>query len=184
MLQLNFNPFPVLETERLALRALNTETDIEALFELRTNEDVMRYIKKPLQTRDEIKEMIERVNNDHYNNDAISWGITERGTGELIGTIGFWRIIKPHYRAEIGYMLHPASWRKGILNEALAAVMQYGFDTMGLHSVEGHTDPRNEASQALLLKHGFKKEGYFSENYFFNGEFFDTVVLGKLRPAQ
>lgn len=184
MLQLNFNPFPVLETQRLVLRALSTKTDTDVLFELRTNEDAMRYIKKPLQTRDEVIQLIERVNNDHNNNDSINWAITTRESDTVIGTIGFWRIEKAHHRAEIGYMLHPSYWRKGILNEALSSVMQYGFDVMGLHSVEGHTDPRNIASQALLRKHGFSQEGYFKENYYFQEQFFDTVVFCKIRTAQ
>jgi ribosomal-protein-alanine N-acetyltransferase len=184
MLQLNFNPFPVLETVRLRLRALDKETDTDALFEMRTSEDVMLYIKKPLQNRDEVRQMVERVNNDHLNNEAISWGITLKEDDKVIGTIGFWRVDKAHHRAEIGYMLHPAYWRKGILNEALGCVMQFGFDTMGLHSIEGHTDPRNRASQSVLLKHGFVQEAYFKENYFFKGLFYDTVVFSKLKPAQ
>ena len=39
--------------------------------------------------------------------------------GKLIGYIGYWRMKKEHYRAEIGYALHPAFWKKGIMKEAI-----------------------------------------------------------------
>jgi ribosomal-protein-alanine N-acetyltransferase len=61
----------------------------------------------------------------------------------LIGTIGFWRVDASSYTAEIGYELHSDHWGKGIMSEALAAVVKFGFKTMQLHSIEANIDPRN-----------------------------------------
>ncbi|WP_276134612.1 GNAT family N-acetyltransferase [Polluticoccus soli] len=182
MLELQLTPFPLLSTERLLLRAMS-QSDVDALHALRNNDDAMRYIKKERQTKDEVAKMIERVQNDHHTNEAISWVITRHDEPTLMGTIGLWRIDRPHHRAEIGYMLHPDYWRKGYLTEAIQAVMQYGFEHMKLHSVEGQVDPRNTASRGLLEKKGFVQEAHFKENYHFRGDFYDTVVYSKLKGS-
>ncbi|MEO5781925.1 MAG: GNAT family N-acetyltransferase [Ginsengibacter sp.] len=177
MLELNFDPSPVLETERLLLRKVSMD-DAEDVFLLRTNEAAMKYINKPkLMTIDDAKELIKKMNEP----DRIQWGITLPTDNKIIGTIGFHKIEKEHYRAEIGYMLHPNHWNTGMMSEAIAKVMEHGFNKMQLHSIEAIINPSNYASRNLLKKFGFIKEGYYKENYFFEGAFFDSEVYSLLK---
>ena len=178
MLEINFDPFPVLETERLLLRKLSIE-DIIAMFDLRTNDEVMRYIGRP-RPKDEgdIKEMINKMNETSM---RIQWGISLKEKDEIIGTLGYHRIEKEHYRAEVGYLLHPDHWKTGIMSEALNKIIDYGFNKMNLHSIEAIINPENMASRNLLLKTGFIKEGYFKENFFFEGKFYDSEVYSLLK---
>lgn len=76
-------------------------------------------------------------------------------TNELIGTIGFWKIDKENHWAEIGFLLHLGHQRKGIMQEAVAAVLSYGFSAIKLHSIEANINPANMASKKLLKKNGF-----------------------------
>jgi len=180
MLEFNFHPFPVIETERLTLRAI-TMDDAPKLFKLRNDLDVMRYIERlPHRTLEDSKEMIEKIMDGIKNNNMIEWVVTLKGKEDMIGSISYHRIEKEHHRAEIGYMLHPMYWRKGIINEAMIAVIRYGFETMKLHSVEANINPDNVASSNLLKKNGFVKEAYFKENYFFNGNFYDSEIYSLL----
>ena len=180
ILELNFSPFPLIETERLTLRAITME-DAADLFELRKDADVMRYLDRdPHRTLEDSKEMIQKIVDGTKNNETIGWGISFKNETQLIGTISYHRIEKEHYRAEIGYILHPKHWRKGIINEAMRAVIRYGFETMKLHSIEANVNPDNIASTNLLKKHGFVREAYFKENYFFNGKFIDTEIYSLL----
>ena len=87
---------------------------------------------------------------------------------------------KEHYRSEIGYALNPLFQGKGIMQEAMQAIIQYGFEIMKLHSVEANVNPANEASMRLLEKNGFVKEAYFRENYYFDGKFLDSVIYSLL----
>lgn len=113
--------------------------------------------------------------------ESVAWGIVnQQAPATLMGNISLWRILKDHYRAEIGYMLLPKFWNKGFMKEALSMVVDFGFLTMGLHSIEARINPSNKASAALLLTSGFTKEAYFREDYFFNGQFGDTEVYSKL----
>lgn len=180
MLTLNFSPFPALHTERLTLRRADA-TDIPQLYRLRSDEQIMKYIPRPVATSpDEIAEFLRLTDEKIGSNKMINWKISIKGDPTLIGTIGFYYIKPEHYRAEIGYMLLPEFQGKGYVTEAIAAVVNYGFEAMGLHSIEALVDPENIASCAALEKCGFVREAYFKENEFYNGKFLDTVVYSKL----
>ena len=180
MLTLNLNPFPILHTERLTLRQI-THNDTNEIFMLRSDHRVMKYVDRPMPKLPEdvtglIQKMIDGINN----NDSISWAISLQSDPELIGMIGFWRIEKENYRAEIGYMLHPDYQGKGIMQEAMTAVLDYGFNVMKLHSVEANVNPANEASIRLLGKNKFEKEAYFKEDFYFQGKFLDSAIYSLL----
>ena len=87
---------------------------------------------------------------------------------------------KENFRAEIGYALLPDYYKKGIADEALKAVIDYGFNTMNLHSIEANLNPDNIASAELLEKNNFEKEAYFKENYYFEGKFIDSLIYSLL----
>ena len=180
MLELNFTPFPVLSTARLQLREVTTD-DANEVFFLRSDKEVLKYLdKEPAKSVDEAKEFIERIKKDQVNDDGILWGITLKDNPVIIGNIGYWRMQKEHYRSEIGYALNPLFQGKGIMNEAMQAVIQYGFEIMKLHSVEANVNPANAASIKLLEKNRFVREGYFRENYYYDGKFLDSVIYSLL----
>ena len=177
-----FTPFPDLATERLLLRKI-TQADVPAVFYLRSDPQILEYLsKEPITAIKEAEDFITRITNDQENNDGILWGIAvKEDPAQLIGTICYWRLDKGHYRAEIGYALVPAFWKKGIMKEAIQTVLEYGFTVMGLHSIEGRISPQNIASAAVLESTGFVREAYFKEDFFFNGKFEDTAVYSRLQ---
>lgn len=181
MLNLNFNPFPILESDRLILRKMIL-TDAPQLFELRTGKETMKFIDKDKIASVQVaQEMIQSMDVQMQNNAAVMWGITLPGSAAIIGTIGFWRIVKDHHRAEIGYMLKPEYWNKGYISEAINAVINYGFQKMKLHTIEANINPHNLASRRVLEKQGFQQEGFYRENYYFNGKYLDTAVFSLLK---
>lgn len=183
MLNLDFVNFPLLETERLHLRS-HQNMDAEVIFNMRQNEQVMQYVdrEKP-HSITEVKLQIENINEGFTKGDSLAWVITlKENPAQCIGSIGFWRTDYGNHRAEVGYMLHPDFWRKGYCTEALAAVLNYGFKVINLHSIKADINPGNAASRQLLLKHNFKKEAYFKENFYFNGRYLDSEIYGLLNP--
>jgi len=184
MLQANFTPFPYLNTQRCQLRPVRKE-DVDELFELRTNEQVLQYLdREKMQTKEEALAMIDKIIAAERNNETINWAISLHSNDRMIGSIAYWRIIKEHYRAEIGYNLLPAYWSQGIMSEVMQAVIPFGFEKIGLHSIEANVNPHNTASIRLLEKNGFVREAYFKENYFFRGKFLDSAVYSLLAPRK
>ncbi len=180
MLELSFTPFPVLTTERLVLRSIS-ENDMQAFYDLRSNEVAMTYIDRPrVRSIDDIKALYNKIKLAELEKASILWAITLKDKDHLIGTIGYYNINKENYRAEIGYMLLPQYFRQGIMQEAITAVLNIGFQQFQLHSVEANINPANEASAKLLEKNNFVKEAYFKENFYFDGKFLDSIIYSKL----
>lgn len=178
MLEINFNTFPVLKTERLLLRQLD-DRDIDAYFFFRSDPRVMQYLDRPpVQTKEEVLEFMNKVKTNFVQNEGISWTINlADNPGAMIGDVAIWRIDKTHHRGEVGYMLHPDFQGRGIMHEALSAVLRYGFEQMGLHSMEANINPENKASRRLLERCGFVQEAYFRENYYYDGRFTDSAIF-------
>ena len=181
MLQPNFTPFPELATERLLLRRVTME-DAPEIFFLRSDPIVLQFLsKEPAATIKEAEDFVVKVNNDTDNNESILWVIAlKEAPGKVIGSIGYWRMTKEHYRSEIGYVLNPQYWRKGIMKEAIMKVLDYGFNKIGLHSVEARINPDNIASASVLESTGFAREAYFKEDFCHREKFEDTAVYSRL----
>jgi ribosomal-protein-alanine N-acetyltransferase len=181
MIELNFTPFPELRTKRLLLRKL-TANDAAEIFFLRSNEDVLRYLgREPAKSITEAKEFIELINKNVHENVSVLWGIALLDEpAKVIGTICLWNFKPENYRTEIGYILHPDHWGKGIMKEVINAVVDYGFNDLKLHSIEALLSPENIASSSVLERNGFVKEGHLKENFYFNGKFSDTAIYSRL----
>ena len=183
MLRVSFTPFPLITTPRLLLRQM-TERDADQVFKLRSDDETLRYLDKTaMQSRTEAVMLITKINADAIANDGITWGIALKEKPQLlIGTIGLWRIVKEHYRAEIGYMLLPDYFRRGYMKEAITRVNEFGFKNMQLHSIEANINPANTGSAAVLESTGYSKEAYFRENFYFDGKFKDSAIYSILNP--
>jgi ribosomal-protein-alanine N-acetyltransferase len=180
MIDINFTPFPNLETERLHLRRVVND-DVNEIFALRSDKETMKYIPRPLvKTKEDALEHIALIDSKIDINEGINWAITLKNNPKLIGLIGHYRIKPEHYRAEIGYMLLPEYQGKGIITEAIKEVVKYGFEKMKLHSIEAVIDPENLISEKVLQKNGFVKEAHLKENECFEGRFLDTVIYSIL----
>ncbi len=180
-LQINFDPFPELTTKRLRLRFLDLE-DAADYFEIRSDEQVMKYLARPkAQTIEDVIQVIKRVHDSIQKNTGICWAICLKEDPKIIGTIGFYRSQLEHFRTEIGYEMRPEYWGKGIMSEAMRAVLDYVFHKLNFHSVEANIDPINKKSSGILERNHFLKEAHFRENYYFNGKFTDSAIYSLLK---
>jgi ribosomal-protein-alanine N-acetyltransferase len=181
-LNLNFDPFPILETERLLLRKL-TSGDIHDIYFLRSDERILKYLGRSPDSLQASAQFIQNIHENLKNSLGILWGIALKESPNIIGTICYWNIQPQHFRSEIGYALHPDHQGNGYMKEAMVKVIDFGFNTMELHSIEADVDPNNIASINLLERSHFVKEAHFRENFFYNGKFCDTAVFSLLSPG-
>ena len=159
MRDINFNPFPVLKTGRLTLRQL-VSSDVNEIFALRSNENVNKYLdRKPSKSIDDAKIFIETINKNIQSNNSIYWAITLTGTDKLIGTICLFDFSDDNLKAEIGYELLPDFQGKGIMQEAISKVIDFGIQHIGLNSIEAYSHSENKSSTWLLEKFNFKRNG-------------------------
>lgn len=176
-----FARFPTLETERLILRELRDE-DLVAAHRMLSDPEVMRYVgKAPHRELSETQAFLTKNRDVFRDRTGVRWAITHRGSGAFIGSCGHWRLIKEHRRSEIGYDLSREHWGQGLMQEALTAVLRFGFTRLDLHSAEAQIDPANDRSRRVLERLGFRQDGLLRENFYFAGQFTDTGVFTLLR---
>jgi [ribosomal protein S5]-alanine N-acetyltransferase len=173
--------FPTLDTERLRLREI-TMDDTDGLFACFSNERVTRfYGQETLDNIEQAEAFVDFFANSYKEKRGIRWGIEVKELPGIIGTIGFNAWSPKHKRAEIGYEIQPEHWRKGYTLEAVSNVIQYGFNEMGLTRIGAIVFIDNEASNQLLAKAGFQREGILRQYMYQNGEAYDTYVYSILK---
>jgi ribosomal-protein-alanine N-acetyltransferase len=171
---------PILTTARLRLRPLRLD-DAEALFAVFSDAQTMRYWSSPPHGSSRLTaEVVEAARASFFAGTGIEWAIT-RSDDVAIGKIGHWRWQRAHSRSEVGFILRRDLWRQGLATEALAAVVDWGFLTLALHSIEAQLDVENEGSQRTLERVGFRREGQLRQSYFDGRAYRDTLVYGLLR---
>ncbi len=159
-MSLNQAPPPTLRTERLTLRQLLHSDDNE-IFALRTNEEVNRYLDRaPSQSIGDAQKFIQII----LQNQSLYWAITLTGNNTLIGTVCLFDLSDNLQQAEIGYELLPEFQSKGIMQEALRAVIDLAFQHLRLNSLTACTQGENKASLRLLEKLNFAKQQMQEDN--------------------
>jgi len=164
-----FTPFPVLETQRLILRALRP-SDLDALYEYASDPEIDRYVPwEHYKTIDEARENLKEFLGEYEKDGLGAWGIEHRADRKLIGIINISIPHRIHRRVEAGYTIARAYWGQGYATEALQAVMQFGFQKMNLLRIEAVVLPENMASAHVLEKAGMKFEGLLHKYQFWRG---------------
>lgn len=156
----------ILETERLILKPIG-ESHVEDILRIRSNEVVNQFVQRiPPKTNYDALDFILTIKKRNQNNESLNWGMSYKNQQNLIGTICLWKFSEDRTEAEVGYELLPEHHRKGLMSEALNAVLNYGFNELNLLEILAFTNKFNENSKGLLLKNNFvEQEGRSDEGF-------------------
>lgn len=150
------------ETDRLIIRRF-TKMDADAVFAMRSDENVMRFIRAPQMNRDEAENWIELVSS-RWKDEKIGFcAVFEKASEEFIGWCGLWRL-KETDEIEVGYALVKEVWGKGFASEAAGAFLDYGFNELNLGKIVAVAHPENQASQNVMKRLGMNFD-YINEFY-------------------
>jgi [ribosomal protein S5]-alanine N-acetyltransferase len=164
----------ILTTKRLVLRRAK-DTDLPAIFAIMSDPRAMKYWstsphQTPEQTRVWLASMIDSP-------DDLSEDFVIVYNQQVIGKLGFYRL------PDVGYILHPDHWGKGIASEAMAAVLHHVFTARNVEVVRADVDPNNEASLKLLRRFGFQQTGTEERTFCVAGVWADSVYLELTRQV-
>lgn len=176
-----FTHFPTLETERLILRKL-TQKDAEDIHAYASNEEVTTYVTwENHKTLDDTRAFINYALTQYENKHVAPWGIEYKENGKLIGTIDFvsWQV--EHRVAEIGYVLAPEYWGKGIMTEAANEVIAFGFNKMDVVRIQARCFVENHGSARVMEKIGMSLEGIMRKGMFIKGKHQDLSIYSILQ---
>lgn len=176
------SPPAILETKRLYLRELTPEK-YRHLFEQLTKKEIIAYLG--IIDEKEYKEALLRyekgMTTSYFN--FKGFHLLDKETNKNIGRCDFHTWVTSHNRAEIGYTITDEAYKnKGLMTEALAAILAYGFEHMDLYRVEALIATYNIPSLQLVSRFGFKREGLLRNHYKVDGVLEDSVMFSLLKP--
>jgi len=181
ILKMDSETLPIITAPRVVLRWIS-EDDIDGLYEIFSNPQVMRYWSTvPLPNREAAAALQREIAEGNERETMFKWGIALRDSNTVIGTTTLFNLNLDNGRAELGYAMAHAYWGKGYMNEALKALVSHVFEVMELRRLEADVDPRNAASIRTLERLGFQREGFLRERWHVNGEIQDALFYGLLR---
>ncbi len=159
------------ETDRLLLRPYE-EGDLDAIADLLSIPEVMRYLFEEPLSREEAAATLHRripMRKIEKEGDRLALVVTLRESGTVIGTVNLTLRSEEHRQGEIGYVFHPDHQGRGYATEAMQALLDYGFQTGRFHRIYGRCDARNFSSARLMERLGMRREAHFVENEWFKG---------------
>lgn len=172
--------FEIIDTERLLLRKLG-EQEYNYIFTQLADEEIGETLGLDTGGLAKEKEKYKKGLTTH-NKSILIFQLIDKASDKVIGGCGYHTWYVDHRRAEIGYALTDESYKgRGIMSEACAAVITYGFNTMNLNRIEAFIGPDNLPSIKLVEKFNFKREGELREHYNKNGIIENSVIYSKLR---
>ena len=172
---------PTLETPRLILRRI-VMSDAKDIFAYSCDEEVARHVLWSAQESvSEAKEYCRFMMRKYRNDEPSSWGIIEKKTNRLVGTIGFMDYSEDNASAEVGYSLAHWLWNGGYMTEALSCVIDYAFETMELNRIEAQHELTNPSSGRVMEKCGMRREGVLRQRLYNKGRYVDVALYAILR---
>ena len=175
-----FDTFPELKSPRLKMSALSEE-HVPMIYEMRQNHRVNRFTTEDLpNSLDSAKDYVEHVNDRFLRKEQLMWAGELSASGDFIGTSGFLNFDLQHGCAEFGGEMMPPFWGKNIAMEAMQAILNYGFQVIGLNRIETRVHPGNRGGIYLLEAAGFKKEGVLRQAQKGKDGFTDIFLYGLL----
>jgi len=158
-----------IETPRLLIREIQID-DVDDLFEMDSDPEVHKYIDQtPVESKDEIVEAIQKLQNQYEENRIGRWAVVDKNTNEMLGWCGLKYFREPlngHANIyEHGYRFKQKHWAKGYATESSKAILDWGFKNLNAEAFYAITDPGHEKSMQVLKKLGFKFKGFFHFDY-------------------
>jgi ribosomal-protein-alanine N-acetyltransferase len=145
--------------------------------------EVTKYLAWPPHADVEVtKGILANWEKEYERPDQYHWGMVAKETGQIIGTCGCLGINEKVRSTELGYCMSRSYWGKGYMSEAVAAIISYLFNTVGLNRITARHDTKNIASGRVMQKCGMLFEGIQREGgYNARRGFFDLAGYAILR---
>ena len=166
---------PVLTGQTVTLREMQA-SDAPSLFALLTTEEVARFISPPPSTVEGFEKFIAWAGRQRAVGAYVCFAVTLDASDTAVGIFQI-RATEPGFgTAEWGFALGSPFWGRGIFQEGAALVMEFAFETIGVHRLEARAAVRNGRGNGALRKIGAVQEGILRKSFLRNGEYLDQML--------
>jgi [ribosomal protein S5]-alanine N-acetyltransferase len=166
---------PVLTGSRITLRELRV-SDAPSLFAMLTTEEVSRFISPPPTTVEGFERFIAWTNRERAAGTYACFAIVPHGMDTAIGLFQV-RQLEPGWgTAEWGFAMGSAFWGTGVFAEGAEMVLEFAFETIGIHRLEARAAVQNGRGNGALRKLGAVCEGVLRRSFLRNGQYLDQSL--------
>jgi len=166
---------PVLSGAQVTLRELRA-SDAASLFALLTTEEVTRFISPPPTTVEGFVKFIAWTIRQRTAGTFACFAVTLKGYDTAVGIFQM-REMEPGFgTGEWGFVIGSPFWGTGVFQEAAELVLEFAFETVGVHRLEARSAVRNGRGNGALRKLGAVQEGLLRKSFLRNGEYLDQVL--------
>jgi RimJ/RimL family protein N-acetyltransferase len=170
---------PVLSGGQVELREMR-RSDAPSLFAMLTSEEVARFISPPPTTLEGFENFIAWTHRQRSAGAYACFAVTLKGYDTAIGIFQV-RELEPGFAtAEWGFAIGSAFWGTGVFKASADLVLEFVFDTVGVHRLEARAAVRNGRGTGALRKTGAVQEGLLRKSFLRNGEYLDQVLYAIL----
>jgi ribosomal-protein-alanine N-acetyltransferase len=173
------NTFPVLESDRLILRQF-IDSDLESVFLGLSNPEIIKYYGISFETLEATKEQMTWFSELEKNQRGIWWAVCLKEDGQFLGAGGLNDLSKKDEKAEIGFWLLTENWGKGYMSEAMPIILDYAFNSIGLHRIEGLVYSQNANCKRAIEKLEFILEGTMRDCEIKDGNYVSLDIYSKI----
>ncbi|MCF6138288.1 GNAT family N-acetyltransferase [Pseudalkalibacillus berkeleyi] len=172
---------PTLETNRLTLRKVSIN-DLEDMYEYASLDETSTHVT--WNTHRSIKDTEQFLNmtlEQYEKNEGLFWGIVDKDSQKMIGTIYYvsWNSI--HKVGELGYVISPHYWGKGLMTEAAKEVIRFGFEELGMVRIQARCFIQNVGSERVMQKSGMSYEGTMRKGLYGKGKHHDLKLYAIIK---
>jgi [ribosomal protein S5]-alanine N-acetyltransferase len=166
---------PVLTGNRITLRELRV-SDAPSLLAMLTTEEVSRFISPPPTTIEGFERFIMWTNRERAAGTYLCFAIVPHGMDTAVGLFQV-RQIEPGWgTAEWGFALGSAFWGTGMFAEGAQMVLEFAFETIGIHRLEARAAILNGRGNGALRKIGAVREGILRRSFLRDGQYLDQAL--------
>lgn len=171
-----------IETNRLVLRKFEY-SDAEDMLNLWASKpEIQHMYAEPVYTTiDEVNGLLDKFISAYNNEHCYRWAIIDKADKRCIGQIAYYLVDAKNHFAEIEYCLATEYQKRGYMTEAVRAILDFGFNKIGLHRVQISTKEINVPSKRVIEKCGFKYEGTLRDFFYYNGEYVGRLYYSMLK---
>lgn len=171
--------FPTIKTERFTLRQF-LDSDLENVFKGLSDPEIIKYYGVSYKTLEDTKEQMKFFANLEKEGTGIWWAVCSLDNSKFYGAGGLNSLSNEHKKAEIGFWLLKDYWGQGIMTEVMPMICNYGFNSLGLHRIEGFVETDNLNCKNAIKKLDFKYEGTMRDCEIKNGKFISLHIYAKI----
>ena len=173
--------FVIIETDRLVLKGLSP-SDMKYIFDNLSKPEIKELLGHSTEEDYEKEESKHKNGYAAYNRSFLLFLLVDKESGLIIGRCGLHNWNKEHKRAEIGYVMEMEDFkRKGLMTEAVKAIIDYGFRELSLNRIEAIVGAGNIPSLKIVESFNFIKEGTMRQQHFADDQYEDSIFFSKLR---